>query len=147
MGTDLNRELSTNKSQMAERHLRKCSIPLAIREMQIKTILKFCFTPARMAKKTLMLEKMWGKRYTPPVLVSASLYSCFGNQYGDFSENYETIYLKTSNTTFGYISKSLTHCWALKLWPLITAILRTKTTNNNKNESLPGLSERMITKG
>ena len=31
-GTDLNRELSTVKSKMAKRYLRKCSISLAIRE-------------------------------------------------------------------------------------------------------------------
>ena len=45
---------------MAEKHLKKCSTSLVIREMQIKMTLKFYLTPIRMAKiKTLGDSTCW----------------------------------------------------------------------------------------
>jgi hypothetical protein len=49
-GIELNREFTTEKSQMAEKHLKKCSKSLVIREMQIKTTLIFHLAPIRMGK-------------------------------------------------------------------------------------------------
>jgi hypothetical protein len=39
--TELNREFSTEESLMTEKHLKKCSTSSVIREMQIKTTLRF----------------------------------------------------------------------------------------------------------
>jgi hypothetical protein len=49
-GTVLNKEILTEQSLMAEKHLKQCSTSLVIREMQMKTTLIFYLTPVRMAK-------------------------------------------------------------------------------------------------
>jgi hypothetical protein len=49
-GTELNKEFSTEEYRMAEKHLKKCSTFLVMREMQIKITLRFHLTPVRMAK-------------------------------------------------------------------------------------------------
>jgi hypothetical protein len=75
-GTTLNKEFSFGTCPVVDKHLKKCSTSLAIREMEIKTALRFLHIPVRMAK----IKKL--RRQQMPVrmcVVSGQWLTCLGS--------------------------------------------------------------------
>jgi hypothetical protein len=92
-GSELNKEFSPEGYGIAEKHLKKCSASLIIKEMQIKTTLRFYLIPVRLAKIKTQVTADAGKdvekeEHSSIVGGIASFYNHSGNQSGSSSENW-----------------------------------------------------------
>jgi hypothetical protein len=91
MGNELNRAFSKDEVQMVKKFMKRVSTSLDIKEIQVKTTLRFHLTPVRkLQSRTQTITNVHenvGKKGPSYTAGGNVKYNQYGKQYGDSSKN------------------------------------------------------------